>query len=118
MTGVAVAFIAQIFLGISLIVDKIFFGDHGTLRVFPYVFWIAIMSCFGFIFFFFGFTMPGIKVIGLVFLAALSFLLMLLCYYEVLTGRGVRGCSRSGWFCPACHVYYRQLLCYEQAEYF
>lgn len=101
MTGVAVAFIAQLFLGVSLIVDKIFFGDHGTIKVVPYVFWITVMSCFGFIFFFFGFTMPGIKVIGLVFLAALSFILMLLCYYEVISrGEASEAVPVVGGFAP------------------
>jgi uncharacterized membrane protein len=101
MTGVEIAFLAQIFLGISLIVDKIFFGDHGEIKVVPYVFWIAILSCFGFVFFFFDFTMPDIKTLGLIFFAALSFILMLLSYYEVLSrGEASEAAPVVGGFAP------------------
>jgi uncharacterized membrane protein len=101
MTGVEIAFLAQILLGISLIVDKIFFGDHGEIKVVPYVFWIAILSSFGFIFFFFNFTMPDIKTLGLIFLAGLSFILMLLSYYEVLSrGEASEAAPVVGGFAP------------------
>jgi uncharacterized membrane protein len=85
MTGVAAAFIAQIFFGVSLIIDKIFFGDHGEIKVVTYVFWITIMGSFGMVFFFFDFQLPDLKTIGYSFLAALSFVLMLICYYQVLS---------------------------------
>jgi uncharacterized membrane protein len=101
MTGVEIAFLAQIFLGISLIVDKIFFGDHGEIKVVPYVFWIAILSSVGFVFFLFDFTMPDIKTLGLIFLAALSFVLMLLSYYEVISrGEASEAAPVVGGFAP------------------
>lgn len=101
MTGVEIAFLAQVFLGVSLIIDKAFFGEHQTIRVVPYVFWIAIMSCFGFIFYFFGFTMPGTKALIFSFLAGLSFILMLLSYYEVLSrGEASEAAPVVGGFAP------------------
>ena len=101
MTGVLAAFIAQIFFGVSLIIDKIFFGEHGEIKVVPYVFWIAIMGSFGMVFFFFGFKLPDLKTIGIVFLAALSFLLMLICYYQVLSrGEASEAVPVVGGFAP------------------
>jgi uncharacterized membrane protein len=101
MSGVTVAFLAQIFIGVSLVIDKIFFGDSGERRVIPYVFWISIMSCFGLVFFFFGFTIPSPATIGLCFLAALSFLLMLICYYKVLSiGEATEAVPVVGGFAP------------------
>jgi len=101
MTGVSVAFIAQIFFGISLIVDKVFFGEHGEIKVVPYVFWITVMGSFGMVFFLFGFQMPDMKAIGLVFLAALSFILMLVCYYQVLSrGEASEAVPVVGGFAP------------------
>lgn len=101
MSGIAVAFAAQLFIGVSLVIDKIFFGESGERRVIPYVFWIAIMSSFGFVFFFFGFTLPSIGTIGLSVLAALSFLLMLICYYKVLSiGEATEAVPVVGGFAP------------------
>jgi len=101
MSGVTVAFLAQIFIGVSLVVDKIFFGESGERRVIPYVFWISIMSSFGLVFFFFGFTLPSLTTIGLCFLAALSFLLMLICYYKVLSiGEATEAVPVVGGFAP------------------
>lgn len=101
MSGVTVAFIAQIFIGVSLVIDKIFFGESGERRVIPYVFWISIMSSFGLVFFFFGFSLPSAETIGLSFLAALSFLLMLLCYYKILSiGEATEAVPAVGGFAP------------------
>ncbi len=101
MSGVTVAFLAQVFIGISLVIDKIFFGAAGSKKVVPYVFWIAIMSCFGLVFFFFGFTMPSVKTFMLAFFAALSFVLMLLCYYKVLSiGEVTEAVPVVGGFAP------------------
>ncbi len=101
MTGVEIAFLAQVLLGTSLIIDKVFFGHHETIRVVPYVFWITVLSCVGFVFYFFGFTMPDVKVLGYVFLAALSFVLMLLSYYEVLSrGEASEAAPVVGGFAP------------------
>ncbi len=101
MSGIAVAFAAQLFIGVSLVIDKIFFGESGERRVIPYVFWIAIMSSFGLVFFFFGFTLPSICTIGLSVLAALSFLLMLICYYKVLSiGEATEAVPVVGGFAP------------------
>lgn len=101
MTGVSAAFIAQIFFGISLIVDKVFFGEHGEIKVVPYVFWITVMGSFGMVFFLFGFKMPDMKAVGLVFLAALSFILMLVCYYQVLSrGEASEAVPVVGGFAP------------------
>jgi len=101
MTGVSAAFIAQIFFGVSLIVDKIFFGDHGEIKVVPYVFWITVMGSFGMVFFFFGFKLPDYRTLGVVFLAALSFILMLICYYQVLSrGEASEAVPVVGGFAP------------------
>ena len=101
MTGVEIAFLAQVLLGVSLILDKIFFGEHGERKVITYVFWIAMMSCVGFVFAFFGFTVPGIKAVGLAFFAGLSFLLMLFTYYEVLSrGEASESAPVVGGFAP------------------
>jgi len=101
MNGITVAFIAQIFIGISLVVDKIFFGESGERRVIPYVFWISVLSSFGLVFFFFGFELPEAGTIGLSFLAALSFLLMLICYYKVLSiGEATEAAPVVGGFAP------------------
>jgi len=101
MTGVSAAFIAQIFFGVSLIIDKIFFGEHGEIKVVPYVFWITVMGSFGMVFFFFGFKLPDLKTFGIVFLAALSFILMLICYYQVLSrGEASEAVPVVGGFAP------------------
>lgn len=101
MTGVLVAFIAQVFFGVSLIIDKIFFGDHGEIKVVPYVFWITVMGSFGMVFFLFGFKLPDLPAIGIVFLAALSFILMLICYYQVLSrGEASEAVPVVGGFAP------------------
>jgi len=101
MTGVLAAFIAQVFFGTSLIIDKIFFGEHGEIKVVPYVFWITVMGSFGMIFFLFGFNLPDAKTIGIVFLAALSFILMLICYYQVLSrGEASEAVPVVGGFAP------------------
>ncbi len=101
MTGVLAAFIAQVFFGVSLIVDKIFFGEHGEIKVVPYVFWITVMGSFGMVFFLFGFKAPDIRTIGIVFLAALSFILMLICYYQVLSrGEASEAVPVVGGFAP------------------
>ena len=101
MTGVSAAFIAQVFFGVSLIIDKIFFGEHGEIKVVPYVFWITIMGSFGMVFFLFGFRLPNIQTIGIVFLAALSFILMLICYYQVLSrGEASEAVPVVGGFAP------------------
>lgn len=101
MSGVTIAFLAQIFIGVSLVIDKIFFGESGERRVIPYVFWISIMSSFGLIFFFFGFKLPTAETLGLSFLAALSFLLMLICYYKVLSiGEATEAIPIVGGFAP------------------
>lgn len=101
MNGITAAFIAQIFIGISLVIDKIFFGDNRIERAVPYVFWIAILSCFGLVFFFFGFKMPGARTLGLAFAAALSFILMLVAYYRVLAiGEATEAVPVVGGFAP------------------
>ncbi len=101
MTGVFAAFVAQVFFGVSLIIDKIFFGEHGEIKVVPYVFWITVMGSFGMIFFLFGFVMPGPEAIGYVFTASLSFILMLICYYQVLSrGEASEAVPVVGGFAP------------------
>jgi len=101
MTGVSAAFLAQIFFGVSLIIDKIFFGEHGEIKVVPYVFWITVMGSFGLVFFFFGFKLPDLQTIGIIFLAALSFILMLICYYQVLSrGEASEAVPVVGGFAP------------------
>ena len=101
MNGVTVALTAQVFIGISLVIDKIFFGDDGREKAVPYVFWIAILSCFGLVFFFFGFTMPGAGTITLSAAAGLSFILMLVAYYKVLSiGEATEAVPVVGGFAP------------------
>ncbi|MGL4370985.1 MAG: EamA family transporter [Spirochaetota bacterium] len=102
MIGITVAFIAQVFIGGSLIIDKIILGEQGKIKVVPYVFWIAIMNCFGLLFFLFGFIPPAAAATyGIVFLAALSFIIMLLCYYQVLSrGEASEAVPVVGGFAP------------------
>ncbi len=101
MNGITVAFTAQLFIGISLVIDKIFFGDDGREKVIPYIFWIAILSCFGLVFFFFGFTMPGAGTVALSSAAGLSFILMLVAYYKVLSiGEATEAVPVVGGFAP------------------
>lgn len=101
MGGITAAFTAQLFIGVSLVIDKLFFGSTGRGRVIPYVFWISVMGGFGMVFFFFGFTMPGAKALCLAFLAGLSFLLMLICYYMVLSiGEATEAIPVVGGFAP------------------
>lgn len=101
MNGITAAFIAQVFIGVSLVIDKIFFGDNGREKALPYVFWISILSCFGLVFFLFGFTMPGPRTLALSFAAALSFILMLVAYYRVLSiGEATEAVPVIGGFAP------------------
>jgi len=101
MNGITAAFIAQVFIGVSLVIDKIFFGNDGREKALPYVFWISILSCFGLVFFFFGFTMPSTSTLALSFAAALSFVLMLLAYYRVLSiGEATEAVPVVGGFAP------------------
>jgi len=101
MSGITVAFIAQVFIGVSLVIDKIFFGADGREKAVPYVFWIAILSCFGLVFFLFGFTMPRPVILALSFAAGLSFILMLVAYYKVLSiGEATESVPVVGGFAP------------------
>ncbi|HOK02951.1 MAG TPA: DMT family transporter [Spirochaetota bacterium] len=101
ISGVAIAFIAQFFIALSLVIDKIFFNDTEGKGVITYVFWISILSCFGFVLVFFGFEIPSAKGLLWSMVAACSFFAMLLSYYKVISiGEVTEAVPVVGGFAP------------------
>jgi len=85
MSGILIAFIAQILIGASLLVDKILLKKDVRRSVPTYVFWIGILNIFGIALFPFGFATPPLWVAGLALATGAIFLAALFFYYRALT---------------------------------
>lgn len=86
MNGIILAVIAQVIIGISLIVDKTFLKEKVAGNVFAYVFWIGISNFFAIFVAPFDFVNPGFWPGFLAFLAGVFFFLALIFYYKALEG--------------------------------
>ncbi len=87
MNGIFWAILAEVLIGVSLVVDKLLLGDVPK-RAMPYVFWIGVLNIFGLLIIPFGFVFPGLTAILWSFAAGAAFLATLGCVYGALTRGG------------------------------
>ena len=69
--GIFIAIVAQVFLGISIVIDKYILHSKEGRRPISYVFWIGILNIFGAAFLLYKFQMPSLMLVGLSALAGL-----------------------------------------------
>jgi len=99
--GIIIAVIGNLFIGASLVFDKIFLKDKVSGNVLNYVFWIGLLNGFGLLLLPFGFHAPTLAILtrsllaGAIFIAGLSF------YYLALKkGEASQSLAIIGGFSP------------------
>lgn len=111
MSGILVAIAAQIFIGASLVFDKVLLKNRPTAATLTYVFWIGILEGTAIFLAPFGFNFPPLPVIllalgvGVVYLAALFF------YYLALKfGEASQSLAIVGGFAPIATLFFSNLI--------
>ncbi len=90
MNGIFWALLGQLFLGLSLVIDKILLDQKPKKdQVLSYIFWIGLLNFVGLLFAPFGFAVPSTTTILLSLLAGAIFLASLATYYIALAKGGV-----------------------------
>ena len=90
MSGIFWALLGQLFLGLSLVIDKILLDQKPKKdQVLSYIFWIGLLNFVGLLFAPFGFAVPSTTTILLSLLAGAIFLISLTTYYIALAKGGV-----------------------------
>ncbi|TSC60202.1 MAG: Uncharacterized protein LiPW15_80 [Parcubacteria group bacterium LiPW_15] len=90
MSGIFWALLGQLFLGLSLVIDKILLDQKPKKdQVLSYIFWIGLLNFVGLLFAPFGFAVPSTTTILLSLLAGALFLVSLATYYAALAKGGV-----------------------------
>ncbi|MDO8513088.1 MAG: DMT family transporter [bacterium] len=111
MNGIAIAVIAQIIIGISLIIDKTFLKEKVAGNVFAYVFWIGLFNFFAIFFVPFDFTMPSFLTAVTAFAGGVLFLIALICYYKALeNGEASQTLALLGGFTPLATIIFSSLV--------
>jgi len=82
--GILIAILAQLFLGVSIVVDKYILHSKEGRKPISYVFWIGILNVFGAALLFYKFQAPSLMLVGISALAGFIFLLSLLFYYKAI----------------------------------
>jgi uncharacterized membrane protein len=109
--GIFIAIIAQVFLGISIVVDKYILHSKEGRKPISYVFWIGVLNVFGVAFLFYKFQTPSLLLVGLSALAGFTFLLALLFYYRAIyEGAVSEAAPVIGGLAPIATYYLENLL--------
>ena len=98
LSGLLLAILAHLLIGISLVWDKVLLERKETRKLIPYVFWLGAITIFGLVLTPFGFKPPPFRLAALSFTAGLldliaSFFLLL----RSQVWRSVRRTRRHGW---------------------
>jgi uncharacterized membrane protein len=101
MSGVLLATLAHLLIGISLVWDKVLLQRKETRKLVPYVFWLGAISIFGLLLIPFGFKQPPFRLAALSFTAGLLDLIASFFYYSALkTGEASEELASMGGFGP------------------
>jgi drug/metabolite transporter (DMT)-like permease len=111
MTGIIVAFIAQIFIGASLVFDKVLLKSKATAATLTYVFWIGILEGSAALLIPFGFHFPALNIVLLSLLTGAIYLAALFSYYLALKfGEASQSLAIVGGFTPIATLLFSNLL--------
>lgn len=111
MNGILVTALGNVFLGISLVVDKIFLKNRTVGNALPYVFWIGVLNFFGIFIFPFGFQVPEGATILLALLTGAVSLLGIFFYYRALErGEASETLPAAGGFVPIATLLIASIL--------
>lgn len=109
--GIFIAIFAQIFLGISIVIDKYILHAKEGRKPISYVFWIGALNVFGGALLFFKFQTPSLMLIGISALAGFVFLLSLLFYYKAIyEGAVSEAAPVIGGLAPVATYYLESLI--------
>lgn len=109
--GIFIAILAQVFLGISIVVDKYILHSKEGRKPISYVFWIGVLNVFGGLLLFYNFQTPSLMLVGLSALAGFAFLLAILFYYRAIyEGAVSEAAPVIGGLAPVAAYYLESLI--------
>lgn len=114
MTGIFFAFLGQLLLGFSLVMDKVLLNQKPKKdQVLSYIFWIGVLNFVGLLLVPFGFAAPSPATIILSLIAGAIFLLSMAAYYVALTKGGVSSTlAIVGGFAPIATYFIADLFAF------
>lgn len=117
INGIYIAIIAQVFLGISIVIDKYILHAKEGRKPISYVFWIGVLNIFGGFLLLYKFQAPSLMLVSLSALAGLIFLLALLFYYKAIYAGAVsESAPVIGGLAPIATYYLESLIGFSEID--
>ncbi len=115
--GIFIAILAQIFLGVSIVVDKYILHAKEGRKPISYVFWIGILNIFGGFLLLYKFQTPSLMLVGLSALSGFVFLLAILFYYKAIYAGAVsESAPVIGGLAPIATYYLESLIGFSEID--